>query len=175
MKKIRITFLMLLCGSIAVAENAVPEKCTNMPVYSLLDFWVGEWVVYSGAEKVGENRIEKVLGGCAVMEHWQGASGAKGKSLFFVDSSGTWKQVWVTEWAASPGGVKEKTHLADLASKAIVFQGEIKHSDVGTYLDRTTLAPIQNGRVRQIIEISQDGGETWKTIFDAIYKRMTVN
>lgn len=107
------------------------------------------------------------------MEHWKGAGGGEGKSLFFVAGNGNWKQVWVTEWATNPGGVKEKTHVGTLPGKAIRFQGRLEHPDVGTYLNRTTLTPIENGRVRQVIETSQDGGATWETTFEAIYNRVT--
>ena len=173
MKIISSAVLLLVCCSNAVAETATPERCADIPVYNLLDFWVGEWAVYSGDEKVGENRIEKILSGCAVMEHWKGAGGGEGKSLFFVAANGNWKQVWVTEWATNRGGVKEKTHVGTLPGEAIRFQGQLEHPDVGTYLDRTTLTPNENGSVRQVIEISKDGGATWKTTFEAIYSRVT--
>jgi hypothetical protein len=38
-------------------------------------------------------------------------------------------------------------------------------------LDRTTLAPEHDGSVRQKIEVSSDGGNTWRTTFDASYVR----
>jgi hypothetical protein len=52
------------------------------------------------------------------------------------------------------------------ASKAKSFpaSGEI-------YLDRTTLTPLEDGRVRQLIEISTDGGHSWRSIFDGYYSR----
>ena len=40
----------------------------------------------------------------------------------------------------------------------------------GTYLDRTTLTPLADGRVHQRIEVSGDG-VAWRTVFDAIYVR----
>jgi len=169
MRALRNTVLLVFCFSMAIAQDVAPAQCADMRIYGLLDFWVGDWVVYSGDEKVGENKIEKILGGCAVMEHWKGVGGGEGKSLFFVDTNGTWKQVWVTEWAANPGGVKEKTHVDNLPNGVVRFQGRLHHPDVGTYLDRTTLTPIENGKVRQVIETSADSGENWKTTFDAIY------
>jgi hypothetical protein len=38
-------------------------------------------------------------------------------------------------------------------------------------IDRTTLTPWLDGRVRQTIEWSKDSGKTWKTVFDAFYIR----
>lgn len=144
--------------------------CTDDPAYSLLDFWIGEWIVYSGDVKAGENRIEKILDGCAVAEFWVGEGGGEGQSLFYVDTDGRWQQVWVTAWAANPGGVKEKTHIESDAG-SVRFQGEISHPVHGRYLDRTTLTPNSDGTVRQLIEVSVDGGGSWRTTFDAIYKR----
>ena len=62
-----------------------------------LDFWVGAWTVQSqDGTKAGDNRIEKVLGGAAILEHWTDVDGSTGKSFFyFLPASGRWKQVWV--------------------------------------------------------------------------------
>ena len=46
------------------------QGCSEDPAYAVLDFWVGEWEVSAAGERVGENRIEKLLQGCAIMEHW---------------------------------------------------------------------------------------------------------
>jgi hypothetical protein len=51
------------------------------------------------------------------------------------------------------------------------FQGEIPKPDGTSYLDRTTLSPLSGNRVRQVIEISRDGGKTWQVTFDAEYPR----
>ncbi len=34
--------------------------------------------------------------------------------------------------------------------------------------------PMENGNVRQLIEISIDDGESWQATFDAVYKRRTI-
>ena len=170
-KTILCPILLFSLFSIALADDAEPERCADMENYRLLDFWVGDWEVYAGEDKVGDNRIEKVLGGCAVMEHWTGADGGEGKSLFYVDTNGTWKQVWVTEWAANPGGVKEKVRVPVSANGAVRFQGQVRRPDSGIYLDRTTLTALENGAVRQLIETSTDSGASWETAFDAIYVR----
>jgi len=163
--------LALLAALPAFAADDGPPGCSDVAVYDLLDFWVGDWDVYSGDDKVGENRIEKILSGCAVLEHWQGAGGGEGKSLFFVTGEGTWKQVWVTQWATRPGGVKEKFWQALDDPAQVRFQGRIVLPDGNSYLDRTTLTKMPNGAVRQVIETSRDEGETWTVGFDAIYRR----
>lgn len=144
--------------------------CTEDPVYSALDFWVGDWTVWVGEQQVGANRIVKVQGSCAIEEHWSDARGGTGQSLFYyIPWTEEWKQVWVTPGARGTGGVKEKRQI-DAPAGAVRFQGTVVAADGTGYLDRTTLTPLDGGRVRQHIEISADGGTTWRTTFDAIYR-----
>ena len=154
-----------------------PPTCREAPGFRRLDFWVGRWDVFDAAsgKKVGENVIESVLKGCAVLENWTGGDGSEGKSWFYhLPTTGVWKQVWVTEMAARRGGVKEKQLVADYPGPGVRFRGRIALKDGGSYLDQTTLEPLDDGRVRQVIEISTDGGRNWQTIFDALYQRQTV-
>lgn len=162
-------------STLAPASNATPPRCSEIDSYHDLDFWVGEWDVYSDGEMVGTNRIEKILDECAILEHWTGAGGGRGKSLFYVDDEGTWQQVWVTQRATAAGGVKEKTRQPLASDEKVRFQGVINRADGSSYLDRTTLTRLDDGTVRQLIEISTDGGQTWRATFDAIYRPAATN
>jgi len=166
-----IPSLIALLLPLLAAGQYPPPACDSLPVYRALDFWVGEWDVYVDDKRVGSNRIEKILKGCAVLEHWTGSAGGQGKSLFYVDDSGTWQQVWVTEHAVVPGGVKEKTWRPMASDEAVRFQGTIARPDKSDYLDRTTLTPLPGGDVRQLIEVSFDDGSSWETTFDAVYRK----
>ncbi|MDH4107087.1 MAG: hypothetical protein OEW35_02115 [Gammaproteobacteria bacterium] len=160
---------MLQAAGPAIAQQSVPA-CRDLPAYTRLDFWLGEWDVYVGATLAGRNRIESILDGCAVSEHWSAAGGGEGVSLFYVAPDGSWRQVWVTANAARPGGTKEKTELPGTTAGEIHFQGEIRTAD-GSYLDRTTLTRMEPDAVRQLIEVSTDGGASWRAVFDAVYRR----
>jgi hypothetical protein len=153
---------LLAAGAAAAAES----PCRSDAGYAALDFWLGDWEVYVGERLDGTNHIEKVLGGCAVVENWKDADGSEGRSLFFYNRhSGAWKQVWIDE----VGTLKEKARMADPAPGAVRFQGEVQARDGTTLLDRTTLTRLDGGRVRQVIEVSRDHGATWRTGFDAVY------
>ena len=168
------TLAIALLAATARAQSATPEPppaCDDDPTYQALDFWVGEWNVYVGDRVVGENRIEKILDGCAITERWSARDGGDGHSLFFVDYDGHWVQVWISQWARTPGGVKEKLMVNDPPDGAVRFQGVVRHPDAGEWLDRTTLTPLEDGSVRQLIEISEDNGASWHPTFDAIYRR----
>lgn len=169
-----ILLTLILSGNAAAQlpepEADSPPACDDLARYHELDFWVGEWNVYVGNRRVGQNRIEKILDGCAIMEHWTARDGGEGKSLFFVDYNGFWVQVWVTQLARTPGGVKEKLMVTDAPEGTVRFQGVVRHPDAGEWLDRTTLTPNDDGSVHQLIEISEDNGATWNPTFDATYR-----
>jgi len=154
------------------APAAAQSPCEETEGFHALDFWLGEWDVLVGERKAGENRIESVLSGCAVVERWTGAEGGRGMSLFTYNPiTDTWKQVWVTEDATRPGGLKEKTRVETTSEGGAVFRGEIATPDGGSYLDRTILTPQDDGTVRQVIQVSTDDGATWRTVWDATYRR----
>jgi hypothetical protein len=159
------------CRAIAAGAEgpAKPPSCGAEPAYAKLDFWIGRWEVYDAkGSKDGDNRIEKTLRGCAILEHWREASdGSEGKSLFYYRrAEKRWKQVWVTD----SGAVKEKAEVLDFPGPGLRFQGEIREPSGETILDRTTLTLLPDGRVRQVIEQSRDGGKTWGA-WEGIYVR----
>ena len=166
------TLALALHGSHDAPGPASQPPCSGAR-FALLDFWIGEWDVFVGSQLIGRNRIEKVLDGCAVIEHWSEQGVETGMSLFYYSpSSRHWRQVWVTTSATTLFGTKEK-RLVWADSTSVRFAGELGPTDsLGTaVLDRTTLTSLGDGTVRQVIEASRNGGSTWAVTFDAIYKR----
>ena len=148
------------------------RACTSASPFHPFDFWLGSWDVYVAGNPVGSNEIGPILHGCAFVERWTDVNGGKGESLFYYLPSGqTWKQIWVTDSPFARGGVKEKTMLSNNCTVPVIFQGSYPVSADLTFLDRTTLSPIDENTARQLIEISRDGGVTWKSVFDAVYLR----
>lgn len=163
---IYLIIMIFLCLRLpAMAES---KPCDESAAYHALDFWVGKWDVYQNTTIVGTNVIEKVLGGCAIIENWKDSDGHEGKSFFYFHrDSGLWKQVWVQD----DGFCKEKILQPDTVKDGVRFQGQMRSQSGVQYLDRTTLTREQDGHVRQLIEISRDQGKTWISTFDAIYVR----
>ena len=134
----------------------------------VLDFWVGHWDVFSDdGRRIGTNVIEKVPGGCAVIEKWLGAEGDERRSLFvFKPASREWTQVWMTgtgEW--------ERKIVIESSPGSVRFQEDSRRSGRRLQLDRTTLTQLPGSRVRQLVERSRDGGATWHRYFEAVYVR----
>lgn len=162
----------VLVGSAAMASSfgqTAPSIETD-PAYRQLDFWVGDWEVRDATkhELAGTDRVEKVLKGAAIVEHWRDTAGHEGKSWFYFSRpEHRWKQVWVTE----VGFIKEKALIETFADGGVRFRGEVQRANGGKILDQTTLTPLADGSVHQLIEISADAGKMWQTTFDAIYTR----
>src|SRR5687768_5124079 len=130
----RSSFCILAAFIVLSGVNVLAaEDCGGDPVYRLLDFWIGEWTVTQGGALVGTNRIEKVLHGCAILEHWRDVEGGEGKSFFYVDASTkNWKQAWVTDH----GPMKEKVLMLRLPDGGIRFQGEVLQGQGTRVFDR---------------------------------------
>lgn len=133
---------------------------------SSMDFWVGDWDVYTDSQLVGRDRVEVLFDGTAISEDWKGTdAGDVGKSFFYWRAeSKTWKQVWVVPKRA----YKEK--VAHAVPNGLQFVGKVYLRNGKTVDDRTTLTLNPDGSVRQVIEQSADG-KTWKVGFDAIYRK----
>jgi hypothetical protein len=170
----------LLLAAVAVVGSAVngiaaaaPDTCGEQPAAHALDFWLGDWEVRDAdGNLAGTNRIEAALDGCAILEHWSGAGGSAGLSLFYFHSwLGQWRQVWITAEPLRPGAVKEKRQDLNYRGPGIRFQGEVMVSPEHDVQDRTTLVPLADGRVRQRIETSNDDGRSWQLVFEGWYRR----
>jgi len=129
-----------------------------------LDFWIGEWDVYGrDGTKLGENSIGLRDGAWVIDESWTGSGGDRGRSVNYYDPvEKVRKQVWV-----SGGSVLEMAGRFE--DGAMRFKGVDKYRSGTTAEHRTTLTPLEEGRVRQFIEESTDGGETWNVKFDGVY------
>ena len=161
----------LLCAvsfSVSAQSNMVDSRpCNESPEYRAMDFWIGEWEVETAkGAAAGINRIEPVLDGCIVLENWTGKNGYSGKSfnLFHRDTS-KWEQVWVDnqgqmtryEGEAKDGNIYYRSERVDPDGKKVPM--------------KMTFFPKGPDQLRQLGEASTDGGKTWTTEYDLLYKR----
>lgn len=144
------------------AQQQAPQRidCSSAD-HRAFDFWVGEWDVYNPkGEMVGENTISVIEDGCALRERWRATSGGTGQSLNYYDAStGRWYQTWVAN-SGRPlrleGGPEGDAMVMGMEAPNVVH--------------RITWSPNDDGSVRQLWEISTDGGENWQAAFDGEYR-----
>jgi hypothetical protein len=157
-----------LYASGAAAQTApAPARPCAAPEHRQFDFWIGRWDVYlPDGSRAGENVIESVSGGCALLESWSGRGGFSGKSLNHFDrAGGKWHQVWID----SSGSRLDL--LGGLAESAMVMYSRPDGAGDKGVLQRISWTPASDGTVRQLWERSDDGGLYWKTLFDGRYVR----
>jgi hypothetical protein len=153
------------------------HPCRHDPHYRDFDFWLGEWDVRPPGSPANapaaENIITQEYEGCVLQEHWKpggaGSSGGGGSSFNIYDST---RKMWFQTWVDATGGLHEYHGNLD-ADGNMAFTGETpgapgQPARVPTKLTFFRLGPDQ---VRQLSEVSTDGGKTWTTNYDLIYTR----
>lgn len=164
--KTPLWFLALIMALNASAQ--APALPTLPPVNHDFDFWVGEWEVTNQASgrKAGENRIERKHDGRVLVENYTTPGRFTGMSLNAYDElAKRWHQCWMD----NTGGVLDL--YGGLVDGKMVMSGETITPQGAKQLERITWTPNPDGSVRQHWEQSADGGKTWTTAFDGLYRR----
>lgn len=149
------------------AQARPPAPSCATPEYHQFDFFVGDWDTYDVSDStkiVARNRVTPMVGGCAVREVYEQGDGLRGESFSTYDHSrGVWHQSWVTNHAQlllMDGG---------LVSGNMVFTTTTKSDNGTTSLLRVTWIP-QHPSVRETAESSSDGGKSWTSLFDIVFR-----
>jgi hypothetical protein len=157
----------VLLAAVAVAGTAHAAPGCDTPEHRAFDFWLGDWEVYANDQRAGTNRIEKTLDGCALTEHWLGASGEEGRSVNAWDAANRqWRQLWV----ATRGNVL--LLAGGVVDGAMVMEGVQPNAKTGKpQRQRIAWTRGDDGSVRQLWETSDDDGANWQVSFDGRYRR----
>lgn len=154
-------------GPVSNSEETRP--CFLRDEFRAFDFWLGNWEVTTADDKLaGHNAITLREQGCYLFESWRGTSGVTGSSINYYDAA---NKKWVQHWV-SPNG--SQIHIAGgLVDGSMVLVGEIYYLARAQQADfRGTWTPLDDGRVRQFFEQSNDGGKTWAPWFEGFYRRI---
>ena len=159
----RTALLLVTAAQVAGAQQS---SCTAA-AHRQFDFWIGEWdVTDTRGQRAGTNRIESILGGCALAESWEGSSGSRGRSLNSYDpGDNKWHQTWIDN---------EGTVLmisGGIINGEMVMEGERRLTDGTQTLERITWTPNKDGTIRQLWQSSRDRGMRWITVFDGTYRK----
>ena len=143
--------------------------CFNNQRAREFDFWIGEWNVYvTGTTALaGHSVVQKISGGCALLENWN-SSLSEGKSLNYIDdSTGKWKQVWVGSY---PNG-KQDFNNGVYSDSAMRFVFTTRDAQGIINQGKFTFFNEGANQVRQLSETSADNGKTWIVNYDFTYIR----
>jgi len=133
--------------------------------YRRFDFWLGDWEVTNlsqpdAAAPPAINRVTSPYDGCTLREEYQAPSGFAGTSLSFYDAS---THLWHQTWVDNQGQVLHLNGGLVDGSMVLADPPEAKP------MNRITWTPLPEHRVRQLWEVSTDGGETWAIVFNGLY------
>jgi hypothetical protein len=158
------TFVTL---SVFAQQTSAPCPCCEEE-YQQFDFWLGDWVVYSQGKMAGFNKVTKIEDGCIIRENWKSVgSNYTGTSYNFYDKAAKkWKQTWID----NQGSVLELAGNLS-GNKMILKSQELIDSEGRRIINRVTWTKNPDETVNQVWEASEDGGITFKLIFDGLYRK----
>ena len=169
MRFIRIGFVLaIVAASGSSFSQANPCKCCD-DNHNQFNFWIGDWKVYDPSGKfLGDNSIQAMQDSCLLQENWTSATGVyRGTSYnFYNQKSKNWQQLWIDNQGSHlelEGGFSN--------GKMTLQSQELINAKGQKQIDRITWTPTNDDQVRQVWETSLNGGDSWKTVFDGIYKK----
>lgn len=154
-------------GGRLMAQTPLARPSCKEATFRQFDFWIGTWVVLSGADTAGTNQVTLEEDGCIVHEHWKGSKGGTGQSFNFYDrQDGKWHQVWVD----NAGSVLRLS--GELVGNQLRLTGETARANGTKVFHRLSFTNNADGTVRQFWESSPDLGKTWTATFDGVYRKV---
>ncbi|MFT5822029.1 MAG: hypothetical protein ACI8ZM_003285 [Crocinitomix sp.] len=168
-----IQVLLLLCSLAIITpktQNQTEKPCNCCtPKQQEFDFWIGSWEVYdTSGTRVGQNEIVQIQAGCALQEHWTGASGFTGTSLNYYDAkTEKWNQLWIDQ----SGSVLKLSGIFSGNQMTLISEEMYNQKLKKPYQNRIIWTLNEDGTVRQLWESTIDKGENWNTVFDGLYKK----
>lgn len=167
----RPSFRLLLFALLTVAASplfaAEHASACSAPVYRQFDFFAGDWDTYdvqAPGKVVARNTVKVILDGCVIHEDYRQNDGLHGESYSLYDAA---RKVWHQSWVTNHGDLL----LLDggMQGDRMVFRGVERKAGKPDALVRAVWCRQGDG-VRETAERSLDGGKTWKTEFDILFK-----
>ena len=159
--------IMIVLLDLSLPVFAAPSPACTAPEYHRLNFWLGDWDTFEANGKgpsEARNHVTSILGGCAILERYEGTDGLIGESFTIYDAS---RKVWHQSWVTNRG------HLLVLEGHFKGYMLTLEGTEVGDdhkpVLIRGTWIPQLDG-VRETAYISKDYGKTWSMDFDILFK-----
>lgn len=166
--------VMVFATGSAHAENApVCDDAVHYPEYHRLDFLIGNWTAYADKTKIADVSIERPAGACALVQTWNALPSemtfnrpAVAKALVAYDQE---RRLWELFWVTGVIGVH--FHFTATPAENLVWEANETLSTGGTKTDRLMITKLPDGTLREIGTASTDGGKTWVTEYDLIWRK----
>ena len=161
----RLASLLLILTT--ATSSAQQSSACSAPQLRQFDFLIGDWEVSDvRGQRLGANRIERVLDGCALYETWIGVNGSRGHGFHAWDPS---DNKWHQSWFDNNGTILNIS--GGIINGEMVMEGERQLADGTRQLERITWTPNADGTIRQLWQSSRDHGMRWTVTFDVLYRR----
>ncbi len=128
------------------------------------DFWLGEWDCTWGKDGKGSNQVLRIMDGRVIQENFS-APDLKGMSVSVYDPG---RQVWRQTWVDNNGSYLDFTGTFE-GGKMILVRDAIVGGEACK--QRMVWYNIETGRFDWNWERSDDGGQTWCTLWQIKYVR----
>jgi hypothetical protein len=167
MKVVTVSAGLVAVACCAMAQSPPSPPACSAAEHRQFDFWIGRWEVFTpDGKKAGNNTIEAIDGGCALIERWQGGGGFTGTSLNSWDPQA---RQWRQHWIDNQGGLLRLAGALEGGRMVLAATEADPMKPGATLRQRISWALQPDGAVRQHWETSQDEGVTWATSFDGRY------
>ena len=164
---------LLLCFFSCIVSASSQKPCSR-PEYRQFDFWVGNWEVFGKkGQKAGDSKISIILDSCVILEEWTSANAQQGliySGKSFNSYNSATKQ-WQQTWTDNTGNTTEYLRGEASEGKIVYYADKVNGPKGEIFIRRLTFTKLDNSRVRQFGERSDDGGKTWTTEYDLEYRR----
>lgn len=162
--------IVAFCGANAIAETTAAKPVCSGGEYRKFDFWIGDWDTYDLEDKnpskvIARNHVDPILEGCVLREDYDQFDGHHGQSFTIWDAT---RKVWHQSWVTNRGEllVLEGTRTGS----RITFEGDSINAK-GTHQRTRVFWEPQGADVRETATVSEDGGKTFRPLFDIVFRR----
>ena len=150
---------------------------SQLPCSSLefrkFDFWIGKWEVFGVKGKAGDSKISLILDSCVILEEWTSTGMQKG--LVFsgksFNSYNTATKQWQQTWTDNTGNTTEYLRGEAGEGKLVFYADKVTSPGGRAFMRRLTFTKINENKVMQLGERSDDTGASWVKEFELEYRR----
>jgi hypothetical protein len=162
-----VALMFVFAGGHAGAQSSDNKEISAAGACTDLDFMAGHWRVHgsAGGPIDATLRVEISQGHCYATQYWERKGG---HGICFI-AYGNQQHDWAQSCGGFGNGERYRFSGGKLSGSEVRFAAE---DMVGGVTRVLSVFNLPDGRVRELVKESADGGKTWKTIDDVYWSRM---